>query len=119
MGSIVSSSGGTNTTWATTGSTGQTTVRAEQNGNAGTQTIRTVTTGKTFYLMSISLSTTAADVVTIRDNADSAIIDLKLSTGPISVLHANNLPLAIYTSGQNVRWTAAATTWIQIYGVEQ
>jgi len=87
-------------------------------GTGATQTLATVTAGKTAYVTSITGRGTANDTVFLRDNAGTNIGAIGFLANAGATL-APCTPIAVYTTGQNIKVLGLATTNITLTYFEQ
>lgn len=103
-----------------TTSAGQVLKNARGTGTGAAQTAATITSGKTGYLMAVNVTGSAGTNGLLNDNSDTALMTIGVPTGNgHTCVSAGGCPLAVYTSGQNIRVSFPATAIWSIVYVEQ
>lgn len=96
----------------------QTLKTAIATGTGAAQTIATVTGGKTAYVTSFTVAGVAAGAAYLRDNGDALLVGVTVAINGTATI-APNSPIAVYTTGQNIRCSGVATQTISITYFEQ
>lgn len=87
-------------------------------GTGAAQTAATVTTGKTAYVYSVAVQGTASDYFLLRDPSDTNVfLNMRFLANTTAIM-PSAIPIAVYTSGQNIRVLCATTSAFTIIYIE-
>lgn len=100
---------------------GQTLVTIQANGSGALQSKYTVTSGKTLYVTYFSQTSAGAAMVSklYKDDGTTVIFDQDYTVSGNPPPLANSGVVAVYTSGQSVKWNVQNGQPATLIGVEQ